>query len=100
MVIIKFIFKNRKCTYFIHNNWISVISFLLGRLIARKIKKVLLSRKTEQKILESPRGGTGLKDQLYECIDLNQIYEVQDRLVISSIRKLLVWVDEIMNPYL
>ena len=73
MVIIKFALRGSKYTWFMDDNWVMILAFvvtLVAGVIFRKIKK-LNSNDTTTK-MTNPRGGTFIDD----CIELDSVYEV------------------------
>ena len=88
MLIIKFKIRNSIITWFVNENWITVISFALTfatilsiRILSRRIKG------SEKKIkMANPKGGGNLID---ECIEPDSIYELIDPSLEIIVRRVL-----------
>lgn len=88
MISIQFYIRGTKVTWFINDNWVILISFLLTLLVStackivfRKIKQ--LNKKTE---IPNPKGGEGFIDQ---CIEPDSAYELVDPALQLTVRRML-----------
>jgi hypothetical protein len=73
MIIIKFAFRGAQVTWFIHDNWGFVISFLLTIAVGKIYRRVQNSR--EKIKMPNPKGGVFID----ECIEPDSVYELLDR---------------------
>jgi hypothetical protein len=75
MIIIKFVVRGSKITWFINENWIMVISFLLTMVASAVWRKRRIAKSAKKIKIAHPKGG-GFID---ECIEPDSIYELVDR---------------------
>jgi hypothetical protein len=73
MLVVKFAIRGSKITWFINENWIMVISFLLTMVTGIFYRRVKNSNKKIE--MPNPKGGTFID----ECIEPDSIYELVDR---------------------
>jgi hypothetical protein len=74
-IIIKFVFRGANVTWFVNDNWIAPISFLLTLLTAKVFKFIKSKMSSETIKMPNPKGGTFID----ECIEPDSIYELVDR---------------------
>jgi hypothetical protein len=75
MIIVRFVIRGAKITWFIDNNWILVISFLLTMATGIAYRRSTNSNKKIK--MPNPKGGTFIDD--YDYIEPDSIYELVDR---------------------
>ena len=74
-IIVKFVFRGANVTWFVNDNWIAPISFLLTLLIAKVFKFIKSKMSSEKVKMPNPKGGAFID----ECIEPDSIYELVDR---------------------
>lgn len=75
-------------TWFIHDRYLTVISFGVGLFISAVVMRLYvnrLERRMAEKVKNTPRGGIDIG----ECLDPNFIYEIKNELLAKTIRKML-----------
>jgi hypothetical protein len=87
MLIIKFTIGGSKITWFVNDNWVMVISFLVTlvtSIVAKRIYKRITNSKKKIK-MTNPKGGAFLDD----CIEPDSIYKLVDRPLEISLKQML-----------
>ena len=84
MLIIKFALKESKYTWFVNENWIMIISFLLTMGTAIILRKTKNSKNGTIK-MPNPRSGAFIDD----CINTDFAYEIVDPGLEIVIRRML-----------
>jgi hypothetical protein len=76
MLIIKFVIRGATITWFVNNNWIMVISFLLTMVSGIFYRRRKIKNSNKNIKIPNPKGGAFTID---ECIEPDSIYELLDR---------------------
>jgi hypothetical protein len=86
MLIVRFVVRGSKITWFINENWIMVISFLLTMVASAVWRKRRIAKSAKKIKIANPKGG-GFID---ECIEPDSIYELVDRPLEIVLKQMLV----------
>jgi len=83
MLVIKFVIRGTKITWFVNDNWVMLLSFLLTMTVGIAFRRIKNSNKKIK--MSNPTGG----DFIDNCIEPDSVYEVVDPALEIVIKQML-----------